>query len=284
MAKPFLLSTRCLILLLWAEAGHGLGLDITAHRGASFDAPENTLAAFRLAWEKGADAIEGDFYLTRDGHIVCLHDATTERVAGQKLRVAESTLEALRALDVGSWKGKTWARERIPTLREVLATVPDLDKKIYIELKTGPEIVAPLKRDLAGSRLGAEQIRIICFNRETLAEVRKQLPELQTCWLSGYKENDRGDLTPTAEKVVEVLRELDVPGYGSKADRAVVNEAFMGVLRAHGIDDIHVWTVNDPRDAIYFRNLGVRGITTDRPALIRRAVEPARPALGLVSP
>ena len=76
---------------------------IVAHRGASHDAPENTLAAFRLAWEKDADAIEGDFYLTRDQQIVCLHDETTERTApGQTcLQVAESTREQLRTLDVG---------------------------------------------------------------------------------------------------------------------------------------------------------------------------------------
>ncbi len=62
--------------------GDGLGAEITAHRGASHDAPENTLAAFRLAWERGADAIEGDFYLTADEQVVCIHDSTTERTAG----------------------------------------------------------------------------------------------------------------------------------------------------------------------------------------------------------
>ncbi|MFM1902441.1 MAG: hypothetical protein RLZZ440_341, partial [Planctomycetota bacterium] len=74
---------------------------ITAHRGASYDAPENTLAAFRLAWEQGADAIEADFRLTSDGQIVCVHDADTERVAGVRHVVAETPLAELRALDAG---------------------------------------------------------------------------------------------------------------------------------------------------------------------------------------
>ncbi|MFV2065815.1 MAG: glycerophosphodiester phosphodiesterase family protein, partial [Pirellulales bacterium] len=97
---------------------------IVGHRGASHDAPENTLAAFQLAWQRGADGVEGDFYLTSDGHIVCIHDADTERVAGEKLIVAESTLADLRQLDVGAWKGERWRGEKIPTLEEVLATVP----------------------------------------------------------------------------------------------------------------------------------------------------------------
>lgn len=84
---------------------------IVAHRGASYDAPENTLAAFRLAFEKDADGIEGDFYLTSDNRIVCIHDSDTERVAGKKLIVAKSTLAELKQLDVGSWKDKKWHAE-----------------------------------------------------------------------------------------------------------------------------------------------------------------------------
>src|SRR6185369_848081 len=88
---------------------------LIAHRGASRDAPENTLAAFRLAWQQGADGIEADFRLTRDGRVVCLHDASTGRTAGVDLAVAEASLEELKRLDVGGWKGARWAGERIPT-------------------------------------------------------------------------------------------------------------------------------------------------------------------------
>ena len=97
---------------------------IIAHRGASADAPENTLAAFRLAWQQGADGIEGDFRLTSDGRIVCFHDDDTARVAGISLIVEETPLTKLRTLDVGAWKGKPWQGERIASLEEVLAEVP----------------------------------------------------------------------------------------------------------------------------------------------------------------
>ena len=76
---------------------------ITAHRGASYDAPENTISAFKLAWEQGADAFEGDFYLTADGKVICAHDKDAKRVAGSPLVMEKSTTEELRALDVGSW-------------------------------------------------------------------------------------------------------------------------------------------------------------------------------------
>src|ERR1700686_17426 len=99
-------------------------MELIAHRGASHDAPENTLAAFRLAWEAGADGIEGDFRLTRDGEIVCIHDPTTGRPAGVGLSVADTTLACLRELDVGALHGARWIGERIPPIQEVIATVP----------------------------------------------------------------------------------------------------------------------------------------------------------------
>jgi glycerophosphoryl diester phosphodiesterase len=96
---------------------------LIAHRGASREAPENTLAAFELAWQQGADGIEADFRLTRDGRIVCLHDATTGRTAGIDLAVAGASLEELKQLDFGSWKGSVWQGEPILVLEELLASL-----------------------------------------------------------------------------------------------------------------------------------------------------------------
>ena len=116
---------------------------IVAHRGASKQAPENTIPAFKLAWEQGTDAIEGDFQLTKDGAIVCIHDKDTKRVAGVKKIVEDTTLEELRKLDVGAWFGENWRGTVIPLISEVLAAIPD-GKKIYIEIKSGPEILPKL--------------------------------------------------------------------------------------------------------------------------------------------
>ena len=158
IAQRFCIALACVILTpVWPNTC--FAQFIVAHRGASYDAPENTLAAFRLAWEQGADAIEGDFYLTADGQIVCIHDKTTKRVApGQpELTVAKSTLQELRQLDVGRWKADKFAEERIPTLKEVLAIVPR-QKRIFVEIKCGPEIVPILQQQLSDSDLKPEQI------------------------------------------------------------------------------------------------------------------------------
>jgi glycerophosphoryl diester phosphodiesterase len=79
---------------------------VVAHRGASIDAPENTLPAFELAWKQGAGAIEGDFRLTADGEVVCIHDPTTKRIWGGGLQVATSTLKELKKLKIGKFGGK----------------------------------------------------------------------------------------------------------------------------------------------------------------------------------
>ena len=125
---------------------------IIAHRGASHDAPENTLSAFKLAIEQGADGFEADFYLTSDGKIVCFHDKDTERIAGKKLLVTQTPLDELQALDVGSWKGPQWKGERMPTMEDVLAAVP-AGKKIFIELKSSAEIVGPMAKVIEASTL-----------------------------------------------------------------------------------------------------------------------------------
>ena len=92
------------------------GVQIVAHRGASHDAPENTLAAHRLALAQGADCVETDVHLTGDGRLIVIHDKTTERTTGVAGRVAEMTQDALRALDAGRWKGEKFVGERLPLL------------------------------------------------------------------------------------------------------------------------------------------------------------------------
>src|SRR5512147_2630414 len=106
-----------------APGGRGRPL-ILAHRGASAEAPENTLAAFRLAMAQGADGVELDVHRCASGEVVVIHDEDARRTAGAPLRVAEAPLQALRALDAGGWKGEQFRGERIPLLAEVLEALP----------------------------------------------------------------------------------------------------------------------------------------------------------------
>ena len=112
---------------------------IIAHRGESYDAPENTLASINLAWQRNDDAVEVDVHLTKDNRIVVIHDPNTKRITGQNKKIKNSTLTELQTLDFGSWKAEKWKDEKIPTIDEVLQTVP-VNKKIIIEIKSGKNI------------------------------------------------------------------------------------------------------------------------------------------------
>jgi glycerophosphoryl diester phosphodiesterase len=255
-------------------ANVALGQEIVAHRGASEDAPENTLAAFRLAWEQGADAIEGDFRLTADGQVVCLHDETTKRVTGDQVnwKVSEVTLSQLRTLDVGRWKGEAFIGETIPTLAEVLTIIPP-GKKLFLEIKGGPELVAPIRQVLLSSAIDRNQIVIIAFDQATVAEVRTLLPEIKVYWLVSYKQDKAtGQWVPTVEEVFETLARIKPHGLDTEGNPAVVNQSFVERLRREGYE-FHVWTIDDGQRARMFRDLGVDSITTNRPAFLLKELQ-----------
>jgi len=242
-------------------------IDFIAHRGASHEAPENTLASFRLAWETGADGIEGDFRFTRDRQIVCLHDATTGRTAGIDITVADSTLDRLRELDVGAWKGDRWSGERIPTLREVIATIPP-GKKFFIELKSGPDILIPMAAVLADSGLDPGQVAICAFSEELIAASRNLFPHIKRLWITDYTRDwRRGGWSPSVRQILRILENIGACGLASRAHRAL-DAAFVRALRAAGME-LHVWTVDNPRTAARFLALGVDSIITNRPDWLR---------------
>lgn len=246
---------------------------IVAHRGASHDAPENTLAAFELAWEQQADAIEADFYVTKDKQIVCIHDKTTKRVSPEhrELVVAKSTANELRQLDVGSWKHRRFAAERIPTFEEVIATVPT-GKQIFVEIKCGPEILPLLHQKLAASNLKSEQVVFICFNEHVVTECRKMMPQYKANWLTGYEQDEvTRKWKPTQKDVLNTLAKSAATGLGTNGNLDVIDQSFVGAVQAAGME-VHVWTINDANQARTFKSLGVRSVTTDRPAFIRSEI------------
>jgi glycerophosphoryl diester phosphodiesterase len=247
--------------------------NIVAHRGASYDAPENTVASMKLAFEQGADGVEADFYLTSDGHIVCNHDKDTERTAGVKHVIVETPLEVLRKLDVGSWKNEKYRGEKMPTFAEIAAVIPS-DKKFIIELKVGPEIVAPLKEALAKTDLRDEQILIICFNEKTVAECKKVLPNLKCHWLTGYKQDETsGEWKPSLAEVAATLERSHADGLGSQGEMKHVDAEFLEELCDEGHCEFHVWTIDDPKVARYYQKLQAWGITTNRPGFIREQLK-----------
>lgn len=244
-----------------------LTTEIIAHRGASFDAPENTLASVRLAWEHDADAVEIDVHLSKDNHIVVMHDAHTQRTGGVDRRIADQTLAELRALDVGSWKDARFAGEKIPTLSEVIETIPN-GKRLVIEIKCGPEIIPVLQETLANSDRNSEQFLIIAFSQSTLHAVKKALPHISAYWLSTFSQNPESSVRqPTIETWIEVAKKIQADGLnlGTKGpwDAELVQN-----IKAAGLKCC-VWTVNDPNQAHRLMEMGIDGITTDRAGWLR---------------
>lgn len=241
---------------------------IIAHRGASHDAPENTIAAFNLAWQQGADGIEGDYYLTKDGEIVCIHDGNTKRTAGQTMTVAGATLAELRQLDVGFWKGDQWRGARIPTLDEVLATVPE-GKTIHIEIKCGPEMLPALKKAIAKSKLQPGQAVITSFNIKVIAKLKRQIPQLKALWLTDFTTDKKtGVVSPSAKEILATIEKIGADGVDCKA-HAIVDQQFMQTLRA-AHKEVHIWTVDDLPTARRFLRLGVDSLISNRAGWLKQ--------------
>jgi glycerophosphoryl diester phosphodiesterase len=257
-----------MIVAMGAVGPTSFGQLIIAHRGASHDAPENSMSAFKLAIEQGADGFEADFYVTSDGKIACFHDKDTERICGKKLLVIKTPLAELQALDVGSWKGPKWKGERMPTMADVLAVVPE-GKKVFLELKSSVEIVPPMAKAIEASSLKPEQIVIISFHAEAIARCKRELPHIKALWLCGYKKQKDGHFTPGVEEVAETLKRIRADGFNSEAEPQHFNEAFIERLRELGCDEFSVWTVDDPAVARYYQKLGAWAITTNRPGWLR---------------
>lgn len=159
-------------------------VEIIGHRGASFDAPENTLAAFRLAYDQGADAAELDVHLTSDGQVLVMHDPDTKRTGGKPGKISEHTAAQIQELNVGAfgkWETNRF-HEKAPLLRDVLKIVPP-DKRLFIELKSGREILPALIETLKQSGKAPEQMPIITFHFDVAAEAKKLLPKHEVLWL-----------------------------------------------------------------------------------------------------
>ncbi|HUG91891.1 MAG TPA: glycerophosphodiester phosphodiesterase, partial [Planctomycetaceae bacterium] len=256
--------TRVLLaLVLGLEMGWSLraeGVEIIGHRGASHDAPENTLASVMLAWQQGADAVEIDVFLSKDGRIIAIHDKTTKRLAGLDRPVADQTFAELRQLDVGLWKGGQFAGERIPTLAEVLATIPD-GRRLFIEIKCGPEIVPELKRELDAARKDPRQTAVIGFSLETVAAVKRELPLLACYWVVELKPDETtGRLIPDAGELIGQAREAGLEGL-DVGNSPPIDAEFVAAVKAAELE-LYVWTVNDVEAARRLRDLGIDGLTT----------------------
>jgi glycerophosphoryl diester phosphodiesterase len=254
-----------LVALAAVMAGLGLwvsGLDfqdtaaVTAHRGSSKKAPENTLAALRQAIEDGADYIEIDVQTTKDGRVILLHDADFMRLAGDPRKLAELTLAEAQQIDLGRRFDPRFAGEHAPTLAAAIETVRGR-ARLNIELKYNrpdPKLIPAVLAVLERERF-TEQCVLTSLSAHALAEVRRRNPKLRV-----------GQIVTQS---VGNLMALDVDFFS--VNRATLTGAF--VERAHRAGKaVHVWTVNTAAVIHHVLDLGVDNLITDHPALARQVL------------
>ncbi|TFH36665.1 MAG: glycerophosphodiester phosphodiesterase [Anaerolineales bacterium] len=227
---------------------------VIAHRGASAIAPENTLSAFRMAEELGADAIEFDVKLSRDGVPIILHDMTLQRTTDGEGELKNFTLTELQRLDAGSTFSPAFTGERIPTLRQVLDEFKDR-LLLNIELTNYSAWRDSLPQEVITNLHDAnlsESILISSFNPIALRRIQKLDPRIRTALLIGA----------TTPRPLQWLLEALTPHQDLHPHHRLVNESL--IRRTHRSKErVNTWTVNLYEQILALLRLGVDGIITD---------------------
>jgi glycerophosphoryl diester phosphodiesterase len=229
---------------------------VTAHRGASLQAPENSMSAFRAAYEAGTDFVELDVQRTRDGAIVVFHDGDLLRMGGDPRKVGSMTLAEIRSVDIGGRRGAAYAGEHVPTLAEVIDYARG-KFHINIELKYNvPDPgLAPAVIALLREKDFLDHIVITSLDHAALRQVERILPAIQTGLIVTAAV---GNVTRTDTDFVSLN--------AARATAALIDKA-----RAAG-KQVHVWTVNTPEAMLRMIERDVDNIITDDPATLVRVM------------
>lgn len=224
-----------------------------AHRGASRIAPENTLAAFKEAIEIGVDAVELDLQGTADGQVVVIHDASLDRTTDLSGQIKDTSLETIKQADAGTWFNPKFAGESIPTLSEALVSIAD-NAIALLEIKD-VSITKSVVRIVQNMDM-VEQSVIISFHSSAIQTVRALEPRLPTGYIIGSKEN----IQP-----IQLCQQLGLLGSSLlNVDHRLVTEEFIYEIRRRGIT-LWCWTVDDIDRMRELQELGIQGITSNRP-------------------
>lgn len=237
---------------------------VIAHRGASGYAPENTIAAFKLAVEMGFDLIENDVHKTKDGVIVVSHDGSLERCTDGTGKIADQTLAEVQSVNAGVKFGDQYPRQKIPTLQEALASLPN-NAGFCIELKVNgiAEDVSRMVEE-AGQ---VERTVIFAFDPSNGPIVKKENPLLSFLYLVSIRQEH------AMERVAEVVE----TALRSQADIIGVNHdgcspELVKAAKRRGVR-VWVWTVDDFQRAKECVLMGIDGIISNKPDVARAAID-----------
>lgn len=238
-------------------------LKIIAHRGASFDAPENTLASVNLAWVQNIHYVEVDVKLTKDNIIVVFHDETTIRYNQVDALLNQYNFKELSAIDVGIFKGEQWKNEFIPTLEQVLKTIPT-NGTLVVELKDGPEMENPLVKLQKKNTKIWNQLEFISFNYETICMTKKIFPNNKCLWLLDLDyDSETTKNIPSNKEIIHKVKQHNLDGINVFAGE-IANKSFFKIMHQENFE-IYLWTINKVEHAKQYLPFSPDGLTTDRP-------------------
>jgi glycerophosphoryl diester phosphodiesterase len=241
-------------------------MKLIAHRGASREAPENTIPAIHLAWQEKADGVEIDVRLTSDGKVVLMHDENVLRTAGKNLEVAYQPWDALRVLDAGVWMSPRWKGTQIPLLRDVLKMLPG-GRTLWIEVKSGTDIIPALKADIEVRKPPMDAIKFLGFSAHVMGELKKVFPK-HGVYLNVEPRGFPNAPNPwAADLLVAQARRSHLDGLSVGLSDAV-DEAFIKTVHDSGLD-LTGWVADDEHVALRLARAGLRSVMTNRPAYIR---------------
>ena len=249
-----------------------------AHRGASAYRPEHTLPAYILADEMGADYIELDLRMTKDGRLAVIHDQELQRITGTSGKVSDMSMAELKKVSAGAAFNEenpdlaqaSYEQLTIPELRDVLMRF-GTSVNYYIELKDPPEgggmeqaVISELEQYGITESTGQRQLPPVIlqsFNKESLMRLHEMRPDIPLIQLYSFKEN--------ADLSSEELEQLRGYASGIGVPAASAHAGFIGKMQGRGLD-VHVFTVNEEQDIRRLIDMGADGVFTDRPDVSRR--------------
>lgn len=239
--------------------------EIIAHRGASWDAPENTLSSIGAALEQDADGVEVDVRMTGDGHVVLMHDASAMRTTDDTSRrwVKDMSLQDVRSLDAGAWFDSGFAGEKVPTLQEVF-DLTGRQTTLFIDMKDNSEAINRRVVELIEAYNMEDRVKVMAFSHKQLQDIKALNGDIETVILVSAL---YGDMS----RLIHEEYDAALDSFAFSVDLFYDESRYVDEIRQSG-KKVYSWTVNTEDDIHGAAGQDVDGIITDRPMFTRKEI------------
>jgi glycerophosphoryl diester phosphodiesterase len=252
------------------------------HRGDQEMGLQNTMSAFRGAWQNNCRGVELDVRQTKDGKLICFHDADFSKLAGDKRKVANLTYDEIKKIDISCFKHPMFKDEHPPLLEEVFAEMPK-GFNLHIEVKANSvdcDFPQRLRELMQKYRVDSEQITVVSFDEDVLRNLNRKTPGIQNMWIVGLRccrnlgMGKGDDITKVEDKLIAKLKDIGCTGVSFAAgdSRIKFDRRFTDKLKKSGLQ-YSFWLVNDLWQLRRLAEYGAETVLSDRPVSLQYAWE-----------